>query len=148
MRVLVPVDGSKYSMEALKVATECAKIKDAQIYVINVVPFIGGIDDHEISPARRERHMENLEKHADEIVRQASAALAAEKVVPAYSRMIVTSLSVPDAIVDFADKEKIDLIVIGSKGLSTSSRFKVGSVATHVVKYSPCSVYLVKIPSE
>lgn len=148
MRVLVPVDGSKYSMEALKVATECAKTKDAQIHVINVVPFIGGMDDHEISPARRERHMENLEKHADEIVKQAGAALAAEKVVPACARMIVTSLSVPDAIVDFADKEKIDLIVMGSKGLSTSSRFKVGSVAAHVVKYSPCSVYLVKIPSE
>lgn len=60
----------------------------------------------------------------------------------------MTSISVPDAIIDFAETEKIDLIVMGSRGLSVSSRFKLGSVATQVVKYSPCSVYLVKMPSE
>ena len=148
MKIMVPVDGSKYSMEALKVAMDCAKMKSAEICVISVAPDIGGMNDHEISPARRERHMETLEKRADEIVRQACDALSAENVAASSCKTIVTSISVPDAIIDFAEKEKVDLIVMGSKGLSTSSRFKMGSVASQVVKYSPCSVYLVKIPSE
>jgi nucleotide-binding universal stress UspA family protein len=148
MKIMVPVDGSKYSTEALKVAMDCVKMKGAEVYVVSVAPYIGGMDDHEISPARRERHMENLEKRADEIVKQACAFLSAENIAPSCSRTIVTSISVPDAIIDFAEKEKIDLIIMGSRGLSTSSRFKMGSVATQVVKYSPCSVYLVKIPSE
>lgn len=148
MKIMVPVDGSKYSMEALKVAMDLAKMKSAEICVISVAPYIGGMNDHEISPARRERHMDTLEKYADEIVKKACDVLSAENISTSSCRTLLTSISVPDAIIDFAEKEKIDLIVMGSKGLSTSSRFKMGSVASQVVKYSPCSVYLVKITSE
>lgn len=148
MKIMVPVDGSKYSMEALKVAMDFAKMKSAEICVISVAPYIGGMNDHEISPARRERHMDTLEKYADEIVKKACDVLSAENISTSSCRTLLTSISVPDAIIDFAEKEKIDLIVMGSKGLSTSSRFKMGSVASQVAKYSPCSVYLVKITSE
>ena len=92
--------------------------------------------------------MDTLEKYADEIVKKACDVLSAENISTSSCRTLLTSISVPDAIIDFAEKEKIDLIVMGSKGLSTSSRFKMGSVASQVVKYSPCSVYLVKITSE
>ncbi|NSW87638.1 MAG: universal stress protein [Syntrophobacteraceae bacterium] len=148
MKVLVPVDGSQHSMEALNVAMDFARMKSAEVFVISVVPFIGGMEDHEISPARRERVMEGIEKRAKDAVKLACDTLYAEGVSTSCSKTIVTSISVPDAIIDFAETEKIDLIVMGSRGLSVSSRFKLGSVATQVVKYSPCSVYLVKMPSE
>jgi nucleotide-binding universal stress UspA family protein len=147
MKILVPVDGSAHSMEALKVAVDFIKTKAAEVSVISVVPYIGGMEDHEISPARRERHMEGFEKRSDEAVKQACSILSAEAVVASCAKTVVTSISVPDAIIDFAEKERMDLIIIGSRGLSASSRFKMGSVATQVVKYSPCSVYLVKIPA-
>ncbi len=147
MKILVPVDGSKYALEAVKVAIDFVKTKGAEISVISVVPYIGGMDDHEISPARRERHMETFEKRADEIVKQACEVLQAANVSSGCTKNIVTSVSIADAIIDFAETEKIDLIVMGSRGLSPSSRFRVGSVASQVIKYSPCSVYLVKLPS-
>jgi len=56
-------------------------------------------------------------------------------------------VSAAEAIIDFAETEKIDLIVMGSRGLSPGARFKLGSVASQVVKGSPCSVYLVKLPA-
>lgn len=148
MKVLVPVDGSIHSTEALKVAIDYVRIKGAEISVISVVPYIGGMEDHEISPARKERHMEGFEKRADEVVKQACDVLAAENISSSCAQKVVTSISIPDAIIDFAESEKIDLIIMGSRGLSASSRFKMGSVATQVVKYSPCSLYLVKIPTE
>ena len=147
MKVLVPVDGSKYALEALKVAIDFVKTRGAEISVISVAPYIGGMDDHEISPARRERHMETFEKRADEIVKQACEVLYAANVTSGCTKNIVTSVSIADAIIDFAESEKIDLIIMGSRGLSPSSRFKIGSVASQVAKYSPCSVYLVKLPS-
>jgi nucleotide-binding universal stress UspA family protein len=58
-----------------------------------------------------------------------------------------TSVSIPDAVIEFAKAEQIDLIVLGSRGLSGSRKFKLGSIAYEVVKYSPCAVYLVKIPA-
>jgi nucleotide-binding universal stress UspA family protein len=146
MKVLVPVDGSAYSMEALNVALDVVNAKNAELYVISVVPFIGGMEDHEISPARRDRHFGIVEKRAEEAIAVACEVLKKAGVVPKCSKAISTSISVPDAIIDFAETEGIDLIVMGSRGLSTSSRFKIGSIATQVIKYSPCSVYLVKIP--
>lgn len=142
MKVLVPVDGSKYSMEALKVAIDYAKTKGANICLINVATFIEGID-LEISASERERLNETLTKRADYIVQQACGVLTAEDVI-ATCRHVVAASSVPDAIIDYAEKEKIDLIIIGSHGLSPSSRFKIGSVASKVVRHSPCSVHVVK----
>jgi nucleotide-binding universal stress UspA family protein len=148
MKVLVPVDGSAYSMQALNVAMDFVNTKKADIFVISVVPSILGMEDHEISPSRRDRHTEVFEKRAEEAVNLACDILKKADVVSKCSKAISTSVSIPDAIIDFAETEKIDLIVIGSRGLSTSSRFKIGSIATQVVKYSPCSVYLVKIPAK
>jgi len=91
--------------------------------------------------------MDTFEKRADEIVKQACDILYAASVTSSCAKNIVTSVSIADAIVDFAETEKIDLIIMGSRGLSPSSRFKLGSVASQVIKYSPCSVYLVKLAS-
>ena len=52
MKILVPVDGSIHSMEPSEVGADFIKTKGAEIAVISVVPFIGGMEDHEISPAR------------------------------------------------------------------------------------------------
>ncbi|HBR21838.1 MAG TPA: hypothetical protein DD713_04625 [Nitrospiraceae bacterium] len=142
MKVLVPVDGSKYSMEALKVAIDYAKTKGANICLINVAAFIEGID-LEISASERERLNETLTKRADYIVQQACGVLTAEDVIATCGHVVAAS-SVPEAIIDYAEKEKIDLIIIGSRGLSPSSRFKIGSVASKVVSHSPCSVHVVK----
>ncbi len=144
MKILVPVDGSKHSEEALKIAVDYAKTKGANICLISVSPFIEGVD-LEISASEREKLNETFTKHADYIVQQACGILTGEDVL-ATCRHVVAAYSIPDAIIDYADKEKIDLIIIGSRGLGKSSRFKMGSVASRVVKHSPCSVYVVKLP--
>lgn len=143
MKILVPVDGSQHSMEALKVAIDYAKTKDAQVCLINVVPVIEGTD-LEISASTKEKLSETMAKRADYIIQKACGDLALENVT-AVCKAIVESSSIPDAIVDFAEKEKTDLIIIGSRGLSKSTRFKMGSVASKVVRYAPCSVHVVKL---
>jgi nucleotide-binding universal stress UspA family protein len=145
MKILVPVDGSAHSMEAVKAAMDFVKMKSAEVLVISIVPYIGGMEDHEISPSRRERHMEGFTQVSEDAVKQACEILSKENVTAKCAETVMASVSVPDAIIDFAEKEKADLIIMGSRGLSTSTRFKLGSVASQVVKYSPCSVYLVKV---
>jgi nucleotide-binding universal stress UspA family protein len=147
MKVLLPVDDSIYSQEAIKVAVDYAKLKGAEIYVLSIAPNIGGMEDHELSPAYRERTEKGLEKRAGEIVRKTCDFMAAAKVISTCARSIVTSMSVPDAICDFAEKERIDLIIMGSHGLGPSHGIKLGSVAAQVAKTAPCSVYLVKTPT-
>jgi nucleotide-binding universal stress UspA family protein len=147
MKILVPVDGSAHSLKALEIAADFAKTRQAEIYVISVAASIGSMEDHEISPSRRERHEEILREHAEAAIKVARELLEARQVDVKFSQTVSTSVSVPDAIIDFAEDEQIDLIVIGSRGLSVSSRFKIGSIANQVVRYCPCSVYLVKMPA-
>lgn len=148
MKILVPVDGSIHSMEALKLAADYVKLKGAEVLSISVVPYIGGMMDHEISPARRERHMDVMSELADVAVKKVCDALDNENVTASCTKTVFASESVSDAIVDFAETEAIDLIIMGNRGLSGSSRIKMGSVAAQVVKYSPCSVYVVKLPAD
>ncbi len=143
MKILVPVDGSQHSMAALDIAHDYAKTKGANICLINVMPYIEAVD-LEISASEREKVKQSMEKRADYVVQQACGILAGKDVI-ATCRHIVEASSVPDAIIDYAEKEQIDLIIIGTRGLSASARFKMGSVTSKVVKHSPCSVYVVKI---
>jgi nucleotide-binding universal stress UspA family protein len=52
--------------------------------------------------------------------------------------------SVADTIIDFAKKETIDLIVIGTKGRTGLKRFLMGSVANGVIQHAHCPVLLVR----
>jgi nucleotide-binding universal stress UspA family protein len=130
-------------MAALDVAIDYAKTKGANICLIDVMPYIEAVD-LEISASDREKVNQSMEKRADDLVQNSCGYLSGNDIT-ATCRHIVASTSVPDAIIDYAEQEKVDLIIIGSKGLSQSSRFKMGSVAAKVVKHSPCSVYVVKI---
>ena len=144
MKILVPVDGSKYSKEALKIALDCAKTKGADLKVISVASDASGID-LEISASERERIEQRLEQQADLVVKAACEEMS-KAGVKTNCKVIITHSSVADAILEFSEKDKTDLIIMGSRGLSPSSRFKMGSVASQVVKHSDCSVYVVKLP--
>ncbi|MGA9940895.1 MAG: universal stress protein, partial [Nitrososphaeraceae archaeon] len=52
--------------------------------------------------------------------------------------------SVPKAIVEYAEKNNANLIVLGTRGISGIKRMLVGSTASEVVKYSHCPVMVVK----
>ena len=48
------------------------------------------------------------------------------------------------SIVEYADRHKTDLIVIGTKGLSGIKKMLLGSTASGVVTYAHCPVMVVK----
>jgi nucleotide-binding universal stress UspA family protein len=143
MKILVPVDGSKHSTAALKVAQDYGITKSAEIYLITVVQPIENIGA-ELLPALQSALKESIEQRAEQIVHQACDFLSIEG-IKSHCKVVIFDISVADAIIDFAKKENIDLIIIGSRGLDPSVTFKIGSVAAKVIKHAPCSVYVVKI---
>jgi len=88
----------------------------------------------ELSVQIKERSRANLDSAARE---------AENKGVPA--RTVMESGSSPaDAILTFAEKEAVDLIVVGSKAKTGLDRFLIGSVASKVVAHSKCSVLVLR----
>lgn len=142
MKILVPVDGSEYSMEAVKVAAKYAKATKTDIHIMTVTPFISGLD-LEISAGALDRLDEKLKANAEEVLAKAQDVLKADGI--GSKAILVSSISAADEIIGYAEKEKVDLIIIGSKGLGgKATRFMMGSVALKVVSNAPCNVYVVK----
>ena len=142
MKVLVPVEGSKHSMEGVKAASHYARTKNAGIYLMTVIPYVADID-LELSASERDRILDTLKQRGENILGKAADILKSYGVN--YIRTVLSSsASAAQEIISFAENEKIDLIVIGSRGMGATSRFFLGSVAATVVRYSPCCVYVVK----
>jgi len=142
MKILVPVDGSKYSTEGVKVALDYAKTKGADITLMTVSPFVAGLD-LEISAKEMAGLNESMKRRGEEVLENAQNILKAEGV---SSKTILSSaISAADEILGTAEKDKTNLIIIGNRGLGgAASRFLMGSVASKVAAHAPCSVYIVK----
>ena len=142
MKILVPVDGSKYSIEAVKVALKYAKATKTDISLMTVTPFISGLD-LEISAGAMDKLNESMKSRGEGVLAKAQDILKAEGV--SSKTILASSISTADDIISFAEKEKTDLIIIGSRGLGgAATRFFMGSVASKVVAHAPCNVYVVK----
>ena len=110
MKILVPVDGSKYSMEAVKVASDYAKTKKADITLMTVTPFIPGVD-LEISAKEMASLNESMKSRGEEVLEKAKVILTAEGIT--FHTVLLSAISAADEILGLAEKEKMDLIIIG-----------------------------------
>jgi nucleotide-binding universal stress UspA family protein len=143
MKILVPIDGSKNSMKAVKAAADIASSKKDDVYLMTVIPFIPGID-LEISAKEMNKLESSMRNRGEGIIKKAQKVLSAKKIKA--KTIVSTAVSAADEILDVAGKRKIHLIIIGSQGIGgAATRFFMGSVASKVVSHAPCSVYLVKI---
>lgn len=133
LRVLVPVDDSEASSEALEYAFEL--FPEAEIHAINAAQVTAIPDDYERSP------VEIAEERSAEILEHAKN-LAAE-----YDRTIETTTVHHDpanGILRYAENNDIDQIVMGSKGESGLKRVLLGSVAETVVRRADIPVTVVR----
>jgi nucleotide-binding universal stress UspA family protein len=139
MKILVPVDGSKHSLKAVESACETVKQRaPSSLLLLSVNIYVGG----ELEEARM--ISEKIRAQAESALSRAEA-VARDNGVTART-MLATGLSAADEIVRAATEEKIDLIIIGSRGMAARTRFFLGGTASKVVTYAPCSVLVVKIP--
>jgi nucleotide-binding universal stress UspA family protein len=136
MKILVPVDGSAYSLKAVETACDLAKAQAPATVVLTAV-------------AIQIPELEEGVYIAEKMKVQAEAALAKAKAVAQgkgidAAVILATGASPADEIVQVAKDQQADLIVIGSRGLAGKTRSFLGSTASQVVTYSPCSVLVVK----
>jgi nucleotide-binding universal stress UspA family protein len=64
--------------------------------------------------------------------------------VTCKENIIETHMSVDGAVVNYAEEQNADLIVMGTSGMSELRKMLLGSVVTGVVRYSTCPVLVVK----
>ena len=136
MKILVPLDGSKYSEKALLHACDMAKNYQASLTLIYVVeksiPF---------NLLDRKEYLEILRKFGNKVLIKGKKTTTDNGV---DSKIIMKEGNVANEVVKLAKKEKYNLVIVGSKGLGVTTRFFLGSVSNKLANNSPCSILIVK----
>jgi universal stress protein A len=132
LRILVPLDFSGKSRQALRYAVPLAQKFSARIHLVHVLPDPGKIPK-------------------DEVTRQRTAALkrlgeTALSLLPPRVRAenAVLTGKPAEEILALATKQSIDLIVLTTKGRSGLQRVLVGSTAEQIMRHAPCPVMSVR----
>jgi nucleotide-binding universal stress UspA family protein len=136
MKILIPVDGSVYSLKAVEAACDLAQSKAPSSLILVAVAV-------EIPELGEGRYIYDKMKAQAEVA-LARGKEAAQKCGISPEALLATGSSPAEEIVRVARDEKADLIVIGSRGLAGKTSSFLGSTASKVVTHSPCSVLVVK----
>jgi len=136
-KILVPVDGSRNSARALKVAIEIAKKFDGKITLIHVY----SVTACKHAGMRFDECVQALRKVGSRILANREKKVKAEGVK--VEKMLMEGHIVEEIIKTSRDGE-FDLIVIGARGLSRIKELLLGSVSTGVTRHARCPVLVVK----
>ena len=138
-KILVPTDGSVYSMRAAEYGIRIAKMLSAQILVVYVIDVV--VLD-QISNATERGNVELELKQAGQRYVNYVLGLAEKEGVKSSS--LLAKGRPYEQIVHLAKESNIDLIVMGTYGRRGAERVLIGSVAERVIEYAPCPVLVIK----
>lgn len=145
-KILVAVDGSETSINAANYAISLAEKYKAQLIIMNVLhlrtlrqmssSFITaptfGLEEGKKLKEDAKKWLEDIRKKAE------------QKGLVSKTKIIEEATSIVGTIVEFAENEMVDLIVVGTRGITGFRRMLLGSVAQGVLVYSHCPVLVVR----
>ena len=146
-KILVAIDGSPSSMDAAEDAIEIARKNKSQLIVLYVIDFYKYpylISSTILAPTfGMEKYMEEkkeAEKWMDTIKEKCRQNNGDTGIKNLKTEIIEGTRPVAATIVEYAESENVDLIIVGSRGRTGFKRMLIGSVSLEVVKYAHCSV--------
>ena len=133
MKIMVGFDGTEIGKEVLKVAEVHAKAFDARVFVVTAVTQTHEVDRDDMDRMEEsDRRLNAIKEHFD----------SAD--IPCEVRVLVNDLQPGNSLVQFADENAIDEIIIGVKKRSKVGKLIFGSTAQYVILESKCPVLAVK----
>ncbi len=141
--IVVGTDGSETAKQAVKEAVELAKQIGA---TVSIVSAYEPVSNQRLREESREAPKDlqwqvNPREDVDATLKEATDEFEGSGVkIESYAR----EGDPADAILDVAEENKADLIVVGNKGMTGAKRFLLGSVPNKVSHHAPCSVLIVR----
>ncbi len=142
--IVVGTDGSDTAKTAVRYAIDLARELGARLLIVSAYEPVSNQrlrqDRTEVPPDLQ--WMVNPREDVLEMLEEArqDAATAGLNRVEIFSRQGDAA----DAILDVAEEQRADLIVVGNRGMTGAKRFLLGSVPNKVSHHAPCSVLIVR----
>lgn len=142
-KIVVGTDGSDTAAQAVTQAGELAEKLGAALVIVSAFDPVAGArldKEREHAPTDVEWSI-NEREDVDTMLGQVSAPLIERGI-----NVTVTARqgNPADAILDVAEEEHADLIVVGNQGMAGARRFLLGSVPNKISHHAPCSVLIVR----
>ena len=148
-KILVPIDGSEPSFHAARIACNIANKLNSEIIILYVVvspsrqeyTYLTGF----VMPKQIDMIIQNAKEEAKDWFKRIENMINENNLnVKMSTKVILTQVAIYGEIIQYAEKESIDLIVIGTRGRSGMKKLLLGSTASGVVTYSHCPVLVTK----
>lgn len=140
-RLLVPIDFSSFSHEALLYAHELATLYDAALDLVYVLDSSTHPELYAVALVEHGRLLARLEADARTRLEQLCKPLEAP---PGGVDFHVRVGYTPKEIIDFAAERDVDLMVMASHGRTGLERFLLGSITEHVLRGATCPIFVIK----
>jgi nucleotide-binding universal stress UspA family protein len=142
--ILVGTDGSETARAAVRRAVELAAGLQARLGIVSAYEPVS-------DPRLRGEHVDPPEDvqwainpHDDVVALLEQARAEAKQAGVAEVETFARQGDAADAILDVAEEQGCDLVVVGNKGMTGAKRFLLGSVPNKVSHHAPCSVLIVR----
>jgi nucleotide-binding universal stress UspA family protein len=142
-RIVVGTDGSETAKRAVQEATQLAKQTGASLDIVSAfepVPSSRLREERLQAPSDIE-HAVNPQEDVNGLLAEAERDVTDSGV---KVRTFARQGEAADAILDVAEEENADLIVVGNKGMTGAKRFLLGSVPNKESHHAPCSVLIIR----
>jgi nucleotide-binding universal stress UspA family protein len=134
-KILVGVDGSEYSDKAFDYAVSLIQNHKQQLLIVHIIENFGNIGYSNF----------NQLKQDSQTILQKYRTNAERKGLKSSIKIIEDQGNSPaEKILDIAETEKADIIIVGTKGRKPLEQFLLGSTSYKVAHYSKCTVIIVK----
>jgi nucleotide-binding universal stress UspA family protein len=141
--IVVGTDGSDTAGEAVRQAVELARTAGARLHVVTAYEPVPAARVRSVAlqaPVAEEWALAQREDVDATLEAAAARAREAGVEVAVYARQGDPA----DAVLDVAEEQRADLIVVGNKGMTGAKRFLLGSVPNRVSHHAPCSVLIIR----
>jgi nucleotide-binding universal stress UspA family protein len=137
--IVVGTDGSPSAEAAVRRAVEVARGSGALVHLVTAYPDVPSYRERIASTAKRDPI--DLREVAESVLARAAGELGSRGVeVETHAREGEPA----SVIMEVAQEQNADLIVVGARGLTAIQRFLLGSVSSKLSHHAPCSVMIVR----
>jgi nucleotide-binding universal stress UspA family protein len=149
-KIMCAVDGSEHSFHAANYAVAMAKNFGAKLRLVHVIHNTGytnpddyGLYDLE-SEEEKKSEIQEIREETGDWFERIKNSVGQERSLLTKIELVGTSTSIESAIVNYAKRNLIEIIIIGATGRSGIKKLLVGGVTSAVINHAHCPVMVVK----
>ena len=142
-KIVVGTDGSETASKAVADAVAMARSLNAELIIVSAFEPVSNarLRDEAVQAPADLQWMVNPREDVNATLADAAERAAAGGV---QAVTVARQGDPADAILDVAEEQGADLIVVGNKGMTGAKRFLLGSVPNKVSHHAPCSVLIIR----